>query len=82
MNHETAQARRFYLHVLHGGSLTPGDVALMVKFIERRDAEIAQFRDALEVDRLSAIIRKVDGQNSLGAGALAEAILAEMGMNP
>lgn len=32
----------------------------------------------LDVDRLAQIIRKVDGNHSLGAGALAEAILNEM----
>ena len=31
-----------------------------------------------DVDRLAQIIRAVDGQNNLGAGALAEAILREM----
>lgn len=33
---------------------------------------------ALEVDALSNIIRKVDGNHELGAGALAEAIRAEI----
>ena len=38
-------------------------------------AKLEEHLPALSVDRLAQIIRTVDGDNSLGAGALAEAII-------
>lgn len=53
-------------------SRTPADA------IAARDARDRQMREEgrPSVDRLAQIIRQVDGNNTLGAGALAEAILA------
>lgn len=47
MSAQAAQARRFYLHVLHGGTLRPDDVAYMVRAIEERDHEIHETRDTM-----------------------------------
>jgi len=43
------------------------------------ESELATVKTAsLDVDTLAKIIRKVDGNNSLGAGVLAERIVAEL----
>lgn len=44
-------------------------------------AEIARLRSALEVDNLAGIIRFVDGNHSLGAGQLAEAIIEALSLS-
>lgn len=52
----------------------------MVLFSRRLSAVLAEpgrVRSDRGVDELAAVIRKVDGSNSLGAGALAEAIVDE-----
>lgn len=43
-----------------------------------RDVKVTQLNALPGVDALAQIIRKVDGGHSLGAGALAEAILEEL----
>lgn len=43
-----------------------------------RDEEVDRLRVILDVDILSNIIRKVDGNHSLGAGVLAEKIIYEL----
>lgn len=55
---KAAQARRFYHHVLNGGTLTPENVSLMVQTIEELEAENARLvveknraiADSLEAD--------------------------------
>ena len=39
-------ARRFYHHALHGGTLTAGDVSIMVQSIEKLEAEVIRLREA------------------------------------
>ena len=39
-----ASARRLYLHVLHGGTLTPEDVSRMVQYIERLEGKLQNSR--------------------------------------
>ena len=39
---KAARARRFYHHVLNGGTLTPGNVSIMVQTIEELEAETAR----------------------------------------
>jgi len=46
--YETAQARRYYHHKVHGGTLTPEDIGRMVEYIERRDTEIARLKKVIE----------------------------------
>ena len=41
-----AQARRYYHHVLNGGTLTADDVARMVRTIERLEASLCRIEDA------------------------------------
>lgn len=43
------------------------------------DHELARQAALPDIDRLARIIREVDGNHKLGAGALAEAIVAELG---
>lgn len=40
MKPDTALARRYYHHVLHGGTLTADDLSRMVQAMERKDALI------------------------------------------
>lgn len=47
MDAMTAQARRFYHHVHHGGSLKESDVAAMVRAMEGKDATIARLTSEL-----------------------------------
>ena len=48
MSSEAAQARRYYHHVLHGGSLSAKDVARMVESIERKDQQILDLKNEAE----------------------------------
>lgn len=48
------------------------------QLLNARDVEIDRLREFLNVDLLSNIIRKVDGNHTLGAGALAEKIVYEL----
>lgn len=50
-------------------------VADMILAAPEMAAELQRLRAALDIDHLSNIIRRVDGSNSLGAGALAEKIV-------
>jgi hypothetical protein len=42
------------------------------------DRDFVDYMQIPDVDQLAQIIREVDGSNSLGAGALAEAILSKL----
>ena len=57
-DHGITQARRFYHHVLNGGTLKPHDVSLMVQRMEKMQADIQKLREAL-----SKIAATFDGQS-------------------
>lgn len=54
MDAMTAQARRFYHHVHHGGSLKESDVAAMVRWMEGKDATIARLTAERDEARATA----------------------------
>lgn len=86
MDGATANARRKYHHVHHGGKLTEHDIAGMVRGMENKDAEIARLRSELErtesqwaglYDKLNLIARKTQTERDQ---ALARAAAAAMEM--
>ena len=46
---KAAQPRRFYHHVLNGGTLTPENVSLMVQTIEELEAEVKRMKAAVGI---------------------------------
>lgn len=80
---ETAEAIRMIDEVrglLEAGKLAWGDLMLSraLDVLRRVRPQEGEARALPDVDTLAQIIRRVDGSNSLGAGALAEAILAAL----
>lgn len=55
-----------------------GATYIRYDLFESMQSENRRLRENLTIDKLAQIIRTVDGENRLGAAALAEAILAEM----
>ena len=65
----TAQARRYYHHVINGGNLTTRDVGRMVEYLEAKDEEIANLRADLAAAR-----EQVSGAHLAGASAVFNSI--------
>lgn len=72
MDAMTAQARRFYHHVHHGGSLNESDIAAMVRWMENKDATIARLtaeRDEALASAAAAYERAAQWHDEVAAHA-------------
>lgn len=72
MTPATAQARRYYHHVLNGGALTPEDVGRMVEYLEEAN------RKQAAADRMAEAVQQFNAGKHLTIKGVLDALDAYM----